>query len=341
MIATTDYGLPCIIPSTVKAVIHHAPFWGRFGFSPGLLWWLIVRARDYDLIIVHDFHNFCTIAALIASVLCHRPLVIRPCGELAGHTGHRKNWRERLGALLRRGMFRCIWGRWLVRRSVFHFTSQQERESAIRHLREPGLRCFVVPLGISLPPVLQHPVREGNPNERKVLFLSRLHPQKGVEFLIEGFLRALPAVPDASLIIAGGGAPAYVEQLHRQAGGHPNIRFLGMVEPERRERLFRQASLFVLPSYHENFGRAVAEALAHGVPVLVTADVQISGDIVAAGAGEIISRDAVAIASRLAALLQAPNQLAAMSARAVLLAERAYSWPAVGHRLLEYYRAVI
>jgi glycosyltransferase involved in cell wall biosynthesis len=115
-----------------------------------------------------------------------------------------------------------------------------------------------------------------------MLFLGRLHVKKGVEMLIDAFRAVRPPM---RLVVAGPpDTAAYGERLRRRAEGLP-VDFVGMLRGEEKWGALAAAEVFALPSHQENFGVAVAEALAAGTPVLVSERVNIWREIVEAGAG--------------------------------------------------------
>ncbi len=312
--------------------LFDAPVLGRYGFSPQLLAWLRRNAGNYDLVVLHDFHNFTTLACL-AALRPGQPWIVRPCGELDDHSAHRAGIAAKLFAAAKRGLFGIAVAPAICRRATFHFTSAAERDRAVQYLGRP-LRSFVVPLGINLP---DSPPAKRN-RGAALLCIARLHPVKGIEFLIEGFRLLQRQLPSASLTIAGTGEADYMASLQLLAAGIPNLRFAGHVAGMAKADLFAQADLFVLPSYHENFGVAVAEALAQSVPVLVTREVQIAPEILAAGAGQAILRDLADISRAALAILQNPVLGAEMAEKAAKLANQAFGWPAVAHQLALAYR---
>jgi glycosyltransferase involved in cell wall biosynthesis len=166
-----------------------------------------------------------------------------------------------------------------------------------------------------------------------VLFLSRLDPKKGVEILIDAF-KSL--TDDAwRLVIAGDGPREYVASLTQRAGASENIIFTGWVEGEQKEALLRDASLFALLSRHENFGLSVVEAMARGVPVLVSPHINLACEIEAADAGWIIDREAVS--DGLSTVLADESELARRG-RAAHQFSLAYSWQRTARELAQLYR---
>ena len=173
----------------------------------------------------------------------------------------------------RRWKKRAAW--WLYARRGFlgaaavHATADLEA----RHVRAAGYTgpVFVVPNGIEFPPEI--PRRPDRPPgaPRRILFLSRIHEKKGLPDLIAAFGRAAPRTWE--LVVAGnddGGHEAVCRALAAEQSNAARIRFHGPVADADKWALYASADLFVLPSYSENFGLVVGEALAAGVPVITT-----------------------------------------------------------------------
>lgn len=170
----------------------------------------------------------------------------------------------------RRWLKRAAWTgyqkRDLASAAAVHVTSEAEAES----VRQLGVMTplAVISNGVDVPVVLPTPIPGAR---RRALFLSRIHPKKGLPTLIEAWRRLSPA--GWELAIAGTdelGHRAEIEKLVRDGGLSDVVVFLGPIPTEETLNLYRTADLFVLPTYSENFGLVVAEALSAGVPVLTT-----------------------------------------------------------------------
>jgi glycosyltransferase involved in cell wall biosynthesis len=169
---------------------------------------------------------------------------------------------------------RPVWWLWerrnLQSASLLHATSLQEAET----LRARGLRApiAVIPNGVVLPDRLERVRPEHREGSGKTaLFLSRIHPVKGLPLLLHAWAKVRPA--GWSLHIVGpddGGYRAELERLSSNLGLRDVVRFSDVLLGEAKARAFRESSLFILPSHSENFGIAVAEALAYGLPVITT-----------------------------------------------------------------------
>ncbi|MDB4417465.1 glycosyltransferase [bacterium] len=167
---------------------------------------------------------------------------------------------------------RPIWAalerRNLAGASLIHATSPQEAHS----VRARGITTpiAVIPNGVHLPDTAA--IASQRHNERRTaLFMSRLHPKKGLPMLLEAWARVLPL--DWRLVIAGpdeGGHRAELEAMVRGLDLGSHVSFVGPLEGEQKQDALLNCNLFILPTHSENFGIAVAEAMAAGSPVITT-----------------------------------------------------------------------
>jgi glycosyltransferase involved in cell wall biosynthesis len=171
-----------------------------------------------------------------------------------------------------------------------------------------------------------------------VLFLSRVHPKKGLDLLVPAFAQAAPA--DAVLVIVGPDADGYSDQVRAMANRHSvgdRLLFTGMLRGRDRIEAFVDADLFALPSYQENFGIAVVEALASGCPVLISDQVNIHREITAGGVGVVVPTDTASVAQALAGWLGDPARRAAAAARAPAFVRARYDWQRIASRWATHY----
>lgn len=155
----------------------------------------------------------------------------------------------------------------LARAHCFHVTAPLEYED-IRRLGLPG-PVAVIPNGVDLPNLPKN-----TPRAKRVVFLSRIDPKKGLELLLPAWTAVAAQFRDWELVIAGPLDSPYAKSIQKVAKNlnSPRVQFIGEVLGEAKLHLLASASLFVLPTYSENFGIAVAEALAHGIPVITTTE---------------------------------------------------------------------
>jgi glycosyltransferase involved in cell wall biosynthesis len=303
-----------------------------FKWSRPLGRWLGEHAPEFDVVHVHAVFSHSSIAAGSACRARGVPYLVRPLGTLDPWSLKRHAWRKRL--LLRVAVRSLLSGA-----SAIHYTSDEEARLAEGAV--PGLpRRAVVPLGVDEELFADPPATFGD-DSPYILALSRLDPKKGIEVLIDAFhhLAALDTRCRWSLVVAGDGDPAYVRRLRSIAevgAGSSRITFKGWVAGADRVKLLRGASLFALPSYQENFGIAMVEALAAGVPAMVAPGVNLGGEIEAAGAGWVISRDRTVWSHSLLAILSDDHERRARAKRARAYATR-FRWPTVAASLSSLY----
>jgi glycosyltransferase involved in cell wall biosynthesis len=225
--------------------------------------------------------------------------------------------------------------------SVLHTTAKSEADQ----LRKLGLRrpIKIIPNGID-PPTWStvEDLQPAPSKKRSCLFISRLHPKKGLPLLLEAWARVQPV--GWQLQIAGpdeAGHRAELEALVHKLNLDEAVRFLGPVEGQEKQALLVGADLMVLPTYSENFGIVVAEALAHGCPVITThgAPWQVL-ETEGCGWWTPVSVDALA-----EALLEATNLSTEarrkMGKRGYSFVAKNYAWPSIASQFHQLYDAAI
>jgi glycosyltransferase involved in cell wall biosynthesis len=317
--------------------------WGQsFKYSRPFSQWLNEHVGDYDLVHIHAVFNHACIAAARA---CRRqgvPYIVRPLGTLDPWSMKQKSLRKRVFWLAGVNAM-------LSSAAAVHYTARAEQQGTERSL---GLNHgVVVPLGVELP--------SGRPKSRKllaaalpllvdhpyVLVLSRLLPTKGIHVLLKAFLELVKQekFADWRLVLAGEGPADYVDGL-KAAGSAVNaseqVLFAGWLGGEEKEAALSNASLLALPSYHENFGLCVIEAMACSVPVLVSPQVNLAPDIETAGAGWVAEIEVDALRSALTAALSCRDELVRRGAEGRKLA-RKFAWPVIAGRLTDLYSSIL
>jgi glycosyltransferase involved in cell wall biosynthesis len=171
---------------------------------------------------------------------------------------------------------------------------------------------------------------------RRLLFLGRLHPKKGLALLLPAWARILPQAPDWELCIAGpdeGGHLQEMRTLAHELGLDNRVIFTGLVQGEEKVRLLHSADLFVLPSYSEGLPMSVLEALACAVPVVATRESNV-GDLMAEGAGWECSASVDSLAEALErALLTTESERKERGSSGRRVVETRYGWPSIVEEL--------
>jgi glycosyltransferase involved in cell wall biosynthesis len=248
---------------------------------------------------------------------------------------------------IRKRVFWQISGKGMLRRAAaIHYTTQAEKLSTERLL---GLNHGkVIALGIeanSATSVTDAKLEQHFPelaNKPYALVMSRLHPKKGLDVLLDAFLSLVQVQKFAHwrLVIAGDGPADHVLKLKAIAGSSSQIHFTGWLDGEKKDAVLGRASLLVLPSHQENFGLCVMEALSRSVPVLVSPHVNLAEEIVLANAGWIATVDKDALMSRLAEALSDDDERRRRGQAGKQLSQK-YSWTTTAKNLLDLYKQVV
>jgi glycosyltransferase involved in cell wall biosynthesis len=292
---------------------------------------------SFDVVHVHGVWEDLLVASLGAAGRAGVTSVVRPCGMLTSWSLSQHAWRKRI---LWRTRVRAAY----ATAKAVHFASDQEqRETSIVPLA--GQAFFIEPNGIDAGSVTGgdgarfRARRQLPPEDRVVLFIGRVHPGKGIERLIRA-TQSLP--PDAVTVIAGPGEGAYEDSLRGlvlSCNVQDRVRFTGALDPEMRRDALAAARIFALVSDHESFGNSALEAMAAGVPCVVTDRVPLAREIASYDCGEVCSRDDAAVAASLNRLLDRVGIDPAIRDRARECALE-YDWTRVVPRIRREYEAL-
>ncbi len=271
-----DYLARC--PFSVHAV---GPVQASFGYSPAARVWLRRHAAEYHGIVVDGLWQYPAIVVRQAARAAGVPYLVFPHGML-------DPWfRARYPAKhLKKQLF--WWAaQYRVLRDAYRvvFTTELEQELAPSTFWPNRWHSAIAPLGTSRP--------EGDPDHQRqaflgafpalrgrrfLLFLSRIHEKKGCDLLVKAFCKVARSHPELDLVMAGpdeGGLRPGLEGIVAAQSLEKRVHWPGMLQGDTKWGAFRAAEAFVLPSHQENFGIAIAEAIACGVPVLISNKINI------------------------------------------------------------------
>lgn len=190
------------------------------------------------------------------------PVVLSTHGMLEPWIVKRHYWTRKWPAIQ-------LYQRGLVKRAdCLHATADTEKDNLLRLGWNP--RIVVIPNAVNIEEL---PLKDNWRTKRRIVFMSRLHVKKGIELLLEALSYLKPHLDSYEVIIAGEGESHYVETLKKAAisfGLSEVVKFVGGIYGAEKVCLLQSADFFVLPTYSENFGIVVAEALACGTPVITT-----------------------------------------------------------------------
>lgn len=342
-IATTDADgnshLPVALGSWethegVPAIFFRKQWSESLKYSRPLERWLGERVGDFDLVHIDSVFSHPSLAAARACRKRGIPYVVRPLGHLDPWSLKQNRIRKRI--------FWSLAARRMVKgAAALHFTTEQERRLAERFTG--ATPALVTPLGLE--DSFIDAVAEG-PRSPEVLFLSRLHPKKGIEVLFPAFARAVKGREERHpwrLVVAGDGDPGYVASLRRLAeseGIAGRVEFRGWLSGAGKIAALRSAEVYALPSYQENFGISALEAMAAGVPVVVGEGVNLAPEIENAGAGWVAEVAVEPFRRVLEACLADAGERRKRGTAGRELVMRRFRWSSISEELAAHYRAI-
>lgn len=291
------------------------------GFSLPLLHAAWRTGPDVDVVVMHGFYLWHNIVAWLVAVRFGVPLILQPHGVF-----ERYQRKEKRAV---KGIFDSLVGGRILRQVSCVLVASDAEVTGVSDVF--GGPVSVVGIGVRRAPVEPRSHARSPVN---LLSLSRIAPKKRVDVVIETVSILRQQGIEASCVIAGSGSQELLTTLRGLAdelGVASHIEWAGHVTGSGKVKAFANADVYLLPSENENFAISVAEAMAHGVPCVVTRDVAMSS-VVARGAGVVIPvPDARALAEAIEQLVDA-SVYAPMSRAALTLARQELSWEAVANR---------
>jgi glycosyltransferase involved in cell wall biosynthesis len=311
----------------VKVRYFPVPFLRRLCWCPSMRVALLEQIRDFDVVHLHSVFLWPTWAAARCAADAGVPYFVSPRGML-GTTVIRGKSR-----LMKTAWIRLIEQRTLRESAGIHVTAELEQEEikALR-LALPEVSC--IPNGVSWP-ATHAPLSAGpfaNLTGPYALFLSRLDWKKGLDRLIT----AWQWIPHLRLVIAGNDESGYRQKLERiveEVGVRDRVIFLGPVSDQDKWALYEEAAMFILPSYSENFGNVVAEAMTMGCPVVVTPEVGLARLVSESGSGVVTDGTPKRLAEAIRALYLDVAGRRLFGERGRFTARRRLSWDSAASRM--------
>ena len=319
--------------------IQYPRFWG---FSLPLAIQLRSAVKEHDIVHIHSLYLF---HSQVAAHYCRKhgvPYLIRPHGTLDPVIFQRHRLRKRIMEL-------AFEHRNFKYAAAIHFTAEDEERSAKAHtLGAPGI---VIPNGLDLADYENLPApgtfRARYPETRGkkiILFLGRINFKKGLDILVQAFSAVAQSRDDVRLIIAGPDNDGFEKKVRawlRGAKVHDRTTFTGMLEGDDKLAVLGDADVFILPSYWENFGFSVVEAMACGVPVIISDRVAIWREVEAEGAGKVAPCNSNSFAEAMLSILNSPDVAELMGESGKTLVRKRFQWSSVALDLENAYRSIL
>jgi glycosyltransferase involved in cell wall biosynthesis len=333
-----DLAVPTDQPVVLDGVkVHYfpVPALRRLFWAPLLGRRLRESIDGFDIVHTHGVYLWPVLVAARVAARAGVPYLVAPRGQLIRELISRKSrW-------IKTAWIQLFERRTLAEAAAVHVTAEAEgSELHALHLRTRRIACIAN--GVDYPQA--HESLESGPYRslppRYALFLSRINWKKGLDRLIEAWQR----ITDCPLVVAGNDDEGYQSTLVAQAqtlGIADRVLFIGPVSDQHKWALYERAQLFVLPSYNENFGNVVAEAMAMGCPVVLTPEVGIAPLVQAAGAGVVTDGAPEKLAAVIQELLLDPVRRLEMGRRGAEAARLQLSWNDIAAATETVYREVL
>ena len=311
------------------------------GYARGMAASMRRELPDYDLVHVHELWHYPGFAAYRAARGVGKPYIVSLHGGLAPWALGHKVLRKRL-------YMKAVQRRVLDSADSIHAMTSGEAQQ----VRDMGITTpvSVVPNGIPSEAFDDLPAGCGAvglnarlDGKQVVLYLGRIHPGKGLDILARAFGEIASARGDVCLVIAGpdeGGYKPQVEAALLEAGVSDNTVWTGMLTGSDKRAAFSSADVFVLPSYSEGFSIAVLEAMASGLPVVISRQCYFP-EVADHEAGLVVETNVRQVADALAYLLEHPDEGRAMGERGRQSVRDSYTWEAVAEKMIGLYERVL
>lgn len=317
---------PAKWPYDAPLKIHSGILERITGISPSMM--AVIRKLSAKPGILHG-HGIWRVANLFPLFTAHTGparIVCSPRGMLSPWSMQYKN-------LMKQPFWRLLQKPALQRCHCFHVTAPVEYED----IRRVGLRgpVTIIPNGVDIPDIPTDNVRR-----KHVIFLSRIDPKKGLDLLLPAWTAIADNFSDWDLIIAGPLDGDYARSIQTLAKtlNAPRVQFAGQVLGDAKHQLLTEASLFVLPTYSENFGIAVAEALAHGIPAITTTETPWT-DLDTRNCGWCIPPQQKKLEHALShAMSRPPDNLREMGENGRRWMQQSYAWDRIAEMMQHTYR---
>lgn len=311
----------------------------KWGYSPALHQYLQTAVGRFDIIHLHSLWLYPNIAVHRAARKYKVPYIIRPAGSLEPWALGFSAWKKRL-------YFALIEKRIINQAAAIHAVSEQEAINIqVLGFATPTI---VVPNGIDIsmfqPKKNKQHLRSylNLPTDKIILlFLGRIHPVKNLEFILEVLKNLIKQELPVYLVIAGPDQHAYAMQIKKQVEAmelQEHCRFLGEVAATEKADVYDMADLFLLASYSENFAVAVAEALASGLPVMVSTHTPWAS-VAEMGSGYWLPLEQKVFADRIALFCRDEAMRKKMAVQALKHAGM-YEWSNITEKMISVYNKV-
>lgn len=308
----------------------------RYAIPYRFIPWLLNHGKEYDLLHIHGIFSCLSSLTMAMGRIKKIPYIVRPLGQLC-------TWSMEQGARKKQLYLNLVERNNINHSQAIHLTSEQEQKEL--SLLNFKTKNFILPHGLSLPPLINNARQKLRchfnlpEDEIIIIFMSRLHEKKGLEYLIPA-LSALKS-QKFTLIIAGSGTPEYEQKIDKLLVDYEiKNRTIcpGFVNGDLKNLLLQGSDLFTLTSHSENFGIVVLEALAVGLPVILTPGVALSSIIQDYDLGYVPELNIDSITQSFKDFFEHYQDRKNLKQRARNLIIEQYSWDSIANQLASIYQ---
>lgn len=302
------------------------------------------HCQDFDLVLIHSIYRFTSTIAAWRARSIGVPYVLRPHGTLTPFLIDNRR------SLLKKIYIRFFEKPSFKNAAAVQFSSTFEMREAFNYVQDIP-NPVVIPEGIDVESyrsiAANISIFEVFPELKGrfvILFLGRLHPKKGLDLLLNAFQQIQSARPEAHLILAGTGDDQYVQSLVEWIDDldiGTQVTITGRVSEQLKRAALAESDVFILPSFGENFGLAVVEAMSSGLPVVVSDKVGISDSIAQSGAGLVVECEYDQISAAVIQLIDDPDLRGIIAEKSVALARSEFDQKAMGRKMTKLFLSVV
>jgi glycosyltransferase involved in cell wall biosynthesis len=314
----------------------------RYFCAPDLPFLLRKRLHDFDLAHITAFFTFFQVGSAIVTRRAGIPVVVSPSGSLMPYA-------MECGALKKRVYLGLIDGPITRKCDAIHCATEMEKQAVQKYF--PDVPSFVVPNGLGMNGFSRLPTRGairkklGLPEDRFVfLYLSRIHPLKGLDLTIRALSTARERGCDIDLVVAGSpelGSLAPWTDVANDSGIRSHVHFVGHVDGNEKLQCLADADAFVLNSHSENFCVSVVEAVASGLPCLISDQIGLADWVSSHNAGLVVPQDANLIAESMMRMVESRDSFAGTAFKARQAAGDSFDHLAVARDMLKQYETIL
>ncbi len=311
----------------------------EFIFSWELTVWLWQHLRDYDLLHIHTIFSYAPTVAMAIARIQNIPYINSPHGQLCKWSLEQKRLKKEI-------YLNLIEKANLHGAESLHLTAVQEQREL--ELLGWNVSSFIEPLGLDLP----EPIADAREQLHQmlniplqtpiILFLSRLHPKKGLDYLTAALGKLLEY--NFAFVLAGSGSLEYEAEVDRLLDKNylgDRTYKLGFVAGQKKALCLQGADLYALTSHSENFGISVLEALGSGTPALITTGVALSDLVKEQNLGWVVDLEIEAIANSIQDFLDNPDMARQKGDRAAQYVAEHYTWEKIANNLKAIYANIL